>query len=295
MQPQLGLATRVVSVEILGFWGYIIQAQALHGDMTQAQIIHGDCLELMKAIPDNSVDMIWTDPPYGNNNNNGDLIHRWEVALGKSCDESDARPIYNDSQEGMELALRGMLKQAGRILCKDCCCCCCGGGGPTPTFARVAMWLDEKPMQFFHAVVWDKGGLGMGWRYRRNYEFVMIAHRRGGRLSWAHEGCGTETANVVRIGKIIPSKEEHPTPKPVELIEHFLRLHTQPGDLVLDPFCGSGPVGVACVRMGRRFIGFELDLHWAMVARERIRAAQEGISVIDFKLGQSTLFESLGI
>lgn len=147
-------------------------------------------------------------------------------------------------------------------------------------------------MSFFHAVVWDKGGLGMGWRYRRNYEMVMIAHRRGGKLKWETESSGPDTANVVRIGKIIPSADEHPTPKPVELIEHFLRLHTRPGDLVLDPFAGGGTTGVACVRLGREFLGFEIDQHWTDVANRRIDAARRNLDPADVTLGQAGLFEA---
>jgi DNA modification methylase len=215
--------------------------------------------------------MIWTDPPYGhNNNNNGDLIHRREAALGKvkSVAEEDARPILNDDAKGRDRVVQGMLREAGRVLTPDCCCCCCCGGGPDPLFARASLEMDEGRMEFFHAVVWDKGGLGMGWRYRRNYEFVLVARRRGGKLRWSWEGSGLETANVVRIPKIIPQDVEHPTVKPVELVRHFLQLHTFPGDIVLDPFAGSGTTGVACVELGREFLGFELDKKWVGLAND---------------------------
>jgi DNA modification methylase len=270
------------------------------GPYETGRVYQGDCLEMMKAIPDGSVPMIWTDPPYGHNNNNGDLIHRWEAALGRvdAVLQEDARPIANDSAVDMETVVRGMLAGAGRVLspvrCCCCCCCCCGGGGPSPTFAKVAQWMDVSPLRFFHAVVWDKGGLGMGWRYRRNYEFVMVAHRRSGKLLWAWDGNGKETANVVRIGKILPGKDEHPTPKPVELVEHFIRLHTVSGDLVLDPFAGAGTTGVACVRLGREFLGFELEQKWVDVANERIEAARQGIAVDDLRRGQRTLFDMIG-
>jgi DNA modification methylase len=266
------------------------------GPYETGRVYQGDCLELMKALPDGSIPMIWTDPPYGHNNNNGDLIHKVELAIPKIAKRGqegildEARPIACDSGEEMERVVRGMLAEAGRVLDKDCCCCCCccGGGGPSPTFAKVAQWLDEPPMRFFHAVVWDKGGLGMGWRYRRNYEFVMVAHRRNGKILWAWDGAGEETANVVRIGKILPGKDEHPTPKPVELIKHFLRLHTNPGDLVLDPFAGSGPTGVACIHLGREFLGFEIEPKWVDLANQRIEAARKGVTVKELAAGQGT-------
>jgi DNA modification methylase len=240
-------------------------------------IYHGDCLELLKQIPDNSIDIIWTDPPYGNNNNNGDLISRWEAALGTGDyikGETD-RPILNDSPEDFARVVPTMLDEAARVLKKESCCCCCGGGGPKVMFAQVATWIDQR-LQFDQAVVWDKGGLGMGWRYRRNYEFVMVAHRKGGKLKWETKRNDAITANVVRIGKIIPQADNHPTPKPLALVEHFLRLHGKPGDIVLDPFCGAGTTCLAAKKLGMNYIGMELDSHWAEVARQRV-AEYEGV------------------
>jgi site-specific DNA-methyltransferase (adenine-specific) len=221
-------------------------------------------------IPDGSVPMVFTDPPYGHNNNDGDLIANWEKALGET-ERGEARPIRNDGPDQAWRAFTGMLRELPRVLTPDCCCCCCGGGGgPDPQFARWSLELDKAPYTFFHAVVWDKQGLGMGWRYRRNYELVLVAHLRSGKLKWEWQGTGVETANVVRLGKILPASSQHPTAKPVELVEHFLRLHTKPGDLVLDPFAGAGTTGVACRRMDRRFLGFEIDPVWVEYANRRL-------------------------
>jgi len=235
----------------------------------------GDCRELLPTIQSNSVDIMFTDPPYGHNNNNGDLIQNREKALGKAKPGivEEARPIANDSMEEMKEVVDFALSESARFLKKDCCCCCCcccGGGGPKPTFAWLANRMDEKGLQFFHAVVWDKGGLGMGWRYRRNYEMVMVAHRKGGKLKWEWDGSGLETANVVRIGKIIPSAVEHPTPKPPELIQHFLMLHGKPGDVVIDPFMGAGTTCLAARSLGLKSIGCELDERWCEVAARRL-------------------------
>ncbi|MHB1023361.1 MAG: DNA-methyltransferase [Acidobacteriaceae bacterium] len=243
-----------------------------------ATLYHGDCREVLPTLDDQSVDIIWTDPPYGHNNNNGDLIHRREAALGHlplGEDFPQGRPILNDGMDDMKSVVDFMLVQAVRILNKNsCCCCCCGGGGPSPTFAWLANRMDEKGMQFFHAVVWDKMGLGMGWRYRRNYEMVMIAHRKGGKLKWETKRKDAITGNVVRIPRIIPSKEDHPTPKPIELVEHFLALHGKPGDVVLDPFMGRSPAGVAAIRAGMSYIGIELDREHFDASCKRIQDAE---------------------
>lgn len=120
-------------------------------------------------------------------------------------------------------------------------------------------------------VVWDKGPMGMGWHYRRSYETVLVAQVPGAACRWYDDTHAVE--NIIRPGtapKIIPSAEQHPTEKPWQLAAHFIKLHTQPGDLVLDPFCGSGSTGVAAVMLGRRFLGIELDPQYAGMARRRI-------------------------
>lgn len=235
----------------------------------------GDCLEMMREIPDKSVDMVLTDPPYGHNNNGGrDLISRRENALGQVREAAPPRPMLNDGKDATD-RLEKVLMEVTRILTKNGCCCCCGGGGPEPQFARWSLLLD-KYLSFDQMVVWDKGKMGMGWKYRRSYETVLVAHRRGGKLPWYDDTHKVE--NIIRdIKKIIPTKDQHPTQKPVELMRRFILWHTAPGMTVLDPFMGSGTTGVACVQTGRDFIGMELDEGYFETAKRRIEeAALEG-------------------
>ncbi len=244
-----------------------------------AELHLGDCLEVMRSLPERSVDFIFTDPPYGHNNNNGDLIHRREAALGRLPSDADSPPdraIANDGPEANDI-FRACLPEFHRLL-RDCCCCCCccGGGGPDPQFARWSLWMDEV-LSFKQMVVWDKGPMGMGWHYRRSYETVLVAQKAAGKCNWYDESSAIE--NIIRPGqfgakKIIPNATQHPTEKPVGLAKHFIRLHTKPGDVVLDPFMGSGTTGVACAELGREFIGVELDQQWFDVAKQRIEAAE---------------------
>jgi len=249
-----------------------------------ATLIHGDAREVLPTLKAHSAAMIFTDPPYGHNNNNGDLIHRWEAALGRlPCGGYSplGRPIANDGKEANGL-VRWMFCEAARILRHDsCCCCCCGGGGPDPQFARWSLWMDEV-LSFDQMVVWDKGPIGMGWRYRRSYETVLVAHRKGGKLRWFDKSKRIE--NVIRPGdygikKIIPQKDDHPTPKPIALPAHFMRLHTRRGDMVLDPFMGAGPSAVAALQLGRKFIGIESDKTYFDMAVKRAREAHKALKV----------------
>jgi len=239
-------------------------------------VVTGDCLDVLPTLPDCSVDLVVTDPPYGHNNNNGDLIAKREAALGRGK-AGPARPIANDGAEANEL-MRDCLPHWKRLLRVGCCCCCCccGGGGPDPQFARWSLWIDEV-LQFKQMVVWDKGPIGMGWHYRRSYETVLVAEKPGGPTKWYDTTSCIE--NIIRPGhqgvrKIIPSEDDHPTPKPWQLARIFIELHTQPGDVVLDNFAGRGWVGQACQATGRRFIGIEIDEEHATFARRRIAAEE---------------------
>ena len=134
--------------------------------------------------------------------------------------------------------------------------------------------------------------MGMGWHYRRSYETVLVAQKAGAPCKWYDKSNKIE--NILRPSsewpKIIPSSEQHPTEKPVGLMAHFIKLHTDVGDLVMDPFAGSGTTGVAAVQLGRQFLGFEIDPEYCRLANERIEAARKGLKLSEYRNGQQTLF-----
>ena len=236
----------------------------------------GDAREVLPTLADESIDFIFTDPPYGhNNNNNRDLISRREEALGGGKGTSpieNFRPIANDGAEANDL-IQWAFGEFNRLLMPVCCCCCCcGGGGPDPQFARWSLWLDEA-IGFKQMVVWDKGPIGMGWHYRRSYETILVGEKPGAACRWFDKSQKIE--NVIRhICKIIPDKTEHPTAKPVELASYFMRLHTQPGHLVLDPFMGHGATIEAAKLNGLRAIGIELSEEYCEAT---VRRLQQGV------------------
>jgi hypothetical protein len=244
-----------------------------------ATLYLGDCREILPTLADRSIDFIFTDPPYGHNNNNGDLIERREEALGRPTTtvRSEPRPIANDGPEANEL-VRWFFKEADRLLAGGGCCCCCGGGGgPDPQFARWSLWLDEA-LGFKQMVVWDKGPMGLGWHYRRSYETILVGEKPGAACRWYDTSSAVE--NVIRPGrvnKIIPSVDQHPTQKPVALPLHFIRLHSQPGEVVLDPFMGTGSTIAAALGCGRKFIGCEIEPRWF---EDCCRIATEAASIL---------------
>jgi site-specific DNA-methyltransferase (adenine-specific) len=138
--------------------------------------------------------------------------------------------------------------------------------------------LDEE-LAFKQMVVWDKGPMGMGWHYRRSYETVLVAEQPGAACRWYDTTDRIE--NIIRnIPKIIPQKDDHPTPKPVSLPAHFIALHSRENDLILDPFMGAGTTLRAAKDLGRKAIGIEIEEKYCEIAAKRL--SQE---VFDFGQG----------
>ena len=227
------------------------------------RLILGDCIEVMRELPDGSVDMIWTDPPYGNSNHDGGLNANLNTKRGL-----ESKPIANDDPESFRVCLDAMLTEAARVMRQECCCCCCcGGGGPRPTFAWVADRMDRDGLSFFHSVIWDKRNPGLGWRYRRQHEMVMVAHRKGGNLLWKSDEV---TARNI-YSELPPRDRAHPNEKPLNMVRHFLDLHG--GETILDPFMGSGTTLVACANLGRKGVGIEIDPDYFDIACKRVEEA----------------------
>ena len=140
---------------------------------------------------------------------------------------------------------------------------------------RIGVWVKPDAMPQFSG---DRPGMG--------YESIVFTHRKG-RSTWNGGG----RVAVFTHNKNTPGgAHHHETQKPLPLMLELVELFTDPGDLVLDPFCGSGTTGVACIRLGRRFIGIEKDATYAAVARERLEAESKGLSLRDARAGQLPMF-----
>jgi len=227
---------------------------------------HGDGLAFMRALPTASVDMIFTDPPYG-------------LPFGR-------KSAHVAGDDATSETFRAFLPEAVRVLRPGACLCCCAPGGAGGHYssetAELPVLLEWSTLMFQHPglqliciVVWDKG-MGTGWRYRSAYETVIVAARRGAPMAWyGDHRVGTVLRGVRRVG----GRGKHPTEKPAALAAHFIGLHTRPGDLVLDPFCGYGSTGVAAVGAGRRFMGVEIVPAYAAEAAKRVGEVAEALTV----------------
>jgi site-specific DNA-methyltransferase (adenine-specific) len=222
----------------------------------------GDCRAILPTL--GRVDAIVTDPPYGNSNHDGDYNAVLNAYRG-----IENKPIANDDEASMREVVDAMLTEAARLLPKDRSACCAftsGGGGPRLTFPWLAERMNRCGLQFFQSVIWNKLNPGLGQRYRRQHEMIMIAHRTGGRIRW-----NVDNRLVPNILSMMPPRNrQHPNEKPLKLIIKLVDTHSNTGDHILDPFMGSGTTGVAAVRLGRKFTGIESEPLYFDIACRRI-------------------------
>ena len=127
--------------------------------------------------------------------------------------------------------------------------------------------MDREGLQFFHSLIWDKRNPGLGQRYRRQHEMILVAHRKGGRIRW--NGDDRLVPNV--LSQMPPRERDHPNEKPVELMQKLVATHSNERDTILDPFMGSGTTALVARKLGRRTIGIELNEEYAQLAARRLQ------------------------
>ncbi|MCB2230141.1 site-specific DNA-methyltransferase [bacterium] len=197
--------------------------------------------------------MILTDPPYGVN-------YRSNAKRTSSSDEihspQEGNCIKNDTPIRASMYYSLLIHESQRILRPGgCLCCFAKGGGSDLSFSHYVQ-LMRRIMEFKQIAVWDRQRLGLGRHYRQCYEFVLVAKKRGAPCKWRG---GYGTGNVFRFKRPSGSVFQHPTPKPIELMAHLIEIHSDPGDIILDPFCGHGSTLLAAQATGRRYVGIDIE------------------------------------
>ena len=217
------------------------------------KIINAECLSVMKEMPDKSVDLVLTDPPYGID------------YLSNRTDNHDR--IENDKLNNWQEMIPKFLIEARRILTVSGCCCCCCGGGKTPVTALFTIEA-IKHFNLIQTLVWKKF-IGLGWRYRPAYENILILSKDKNNYAFYDET--KSCSNVIEgINQDIPQSDEHPTQKPIPLMAKLINIHSKENDIVFDPFCGGGSILVAAEMLNRRWIGIEISEAYCKIAQERV-------------------------
>lgn len=215
------------------------------------EVADRDAVEWLSGLSDESVDLIITDPPYESLEK-----HR---AIGTTTRLKHSKASSND---WFRVFPNGrfpeLFRQLHRVLKRD---------RHFYLFSDAETMFVAKPLaeaagfKFWKPLVWDKRRIGMGYHYRARYEFILFFEKGKRRLA------DLAVPDVIEHPRI---HNGYPTEKPVGLSELLVRQSTEPGELVADPFMGSGSSGVAALSLGRRFQGTDIARSAVELARGRL-------------------------
>jgi len=230
-------------------------------------IINDDCLAALKDIPDNSIDCVVTSPPYNLTSLRGKIkpgrthtTQRIDIdyaTYGDDLPEED----YQQWQIQLVNELYRVIKPTGSIFYNH----------------KIRRWkgvlyhpwdfLSQTDAKLYQQITWNRSNSS---NVRKEYLLPTTEH-----IYWFRKEkpkvFKSEVEHKTEVWNIRPERERnHPAPYPVELAENCILLTTQPGDIVLDPFFGSGTTGVAAKRLGRRFVGIELSKEYCELAERRL-------------------------
>jgi site-specific DNA-methyltransferase (adenine-specific) len=200
-------------------------------------LIQGDCLEVLKQLPDKSIDLILTDPPY-----NIDFKPQ-RGTFGK---------ILNDSMQWdkFEEFMQPIMNELYRVLKDDSIAFFFTGFSSSSAFYKYAI---QAGFTVKHKLIWVKNNFGIGYYVRPQHEEIWFCFKGKPPLP------KKAISSVILANKVNGIDLEHSCQKPVPLLEHLLKPFSKEGDLILDPFMGSGTTGEASLKNQRRFIGVELE------------------------------------
>lgn len=231
------------------------------------KITCGDCYELIKEIPDKSVDLIVTDPPY-------------EIAVdhGAGAFGIEKKLHYEQFTPFSHGIKEEVLREFARVLKKINVYCFCSK-------KQIPIFLDffvKNRNCYYDIILWHKTNPvpACGNKYIGDTEYCLFFREKGVGLQGTVET--KKTYYVSPSNKKDKQLFEHSTIKPINIIKNFIINSSNENDIVLDPFMGSGTTAVACKELNRQFIGFEISEKWCKVANDRI----DGVTAS----GQMSLF-----
>ena len=234
-------------------------------------LMNGDCIEMMSCIPDQSVNLLLTDPPYnlglfmkGRGTNMGKLrVNHFAVS---SWDQLVTEEWQTRMDAFFAAAARVMKKRASMIV-----------------FMSLIKVQSVIELAMKHGFYYKTTGV---WHKKNPIPRNMNLQFVNSTEAWLYFTYGGATGTFNNNGRVehdfietpvVPLAEKrlgkHPTQKPIVLMKHFVRLLTNEGDIVFDPFMGSGSSGVAALQLSRRFVGIELDKEYFELSKQRIERA----------------------
>jgi modification methylase len=256
-------------------------AKPVRRDLPLDAILQGDCIEKMARLPDRSIDMIFADPPY-NLQLGGDLFRPEGSRVAAVDDEWDKF----ESLAAYDNFTRDWLEQARRILKDDGTIWVIGS---YHNIYRVGALLQDADFWILNDIVWRKANPMPNFRGTRftNAHETLLWCAKDEKSGYTFNYRAMKALNddlQMRSDWLLPicsggervkgadGTKAHPTQKPEALLYRILLACTKPGDVVLDPFFGTGTTGAVARRLGRRWIGIERETSYVKVAQERINS-----------------------
>lgn len=255
-----------------------------------ATVHHGECIEWLRGLHDKSADHTITDPPYEAEAHTkqrrtigGQATAKRKALRGVRPAALDFAAITPAARDAVSREIVRVTRGWAIVFCQVEGALrwqeCLVSAGAKPR--RIGVWVKPNGQPQMSG---DRPGMG--------YESIVFVWCGRGGSRWHGGGrAGVFTHAIYTVASRRASRRAgHPTEKPLSLMTELVSLFTDPGDLVLDPYAGSGTTGVACLRLGRRFAGAEQDERWVRLARERFDAEARGSTLQAMRSGQASLF-----
>ena len=216
-----------------------------------------DAVEWLRAQPSESIDLLVTDPAYESLEKHRAVgtTTRLKHSKGSSNDWFTVFPNARFAELFAE-AFRALKRNTHFYLYCD-----------AETMFVAKPEAERAGFRFWKPLVWDKKTIGMGYHYRARYEFILFFEKGKRRLN------DLGVADVITVPRI---HRGYPAEKPPVVSEVLIAQSSAPGDVVADPFMGSGSVGVAALALGRRFIGSDINPEAVRLTSDRLRSFGEG-------------------
>jgi len=216
-----------------------------------------DAVEWLRAQPSESIDLLVTDPAYESLEKHRAVgtTTRLKHSKGSSNDWFTVFPNARFA-ELFDEAFRALKRNTHFYLYCD-----------AETMFIAKPEAERAGFRFWKPLVWDKKTIGMGYHYRARYEFILFFEKGKRRLN------DLGIADVIAVPRI---HRGYPAEKPPAVSEVLIAQSTAPGDVVADPFMGSGSVGVAALRLGRRFRGSDINPEAVRLSADRLRTYGDG-------------------
>lgn len=237
------------------------------------QLYHGDCLEVMKQIPDKSIDMILCDLPYGTTACKWDVIIPFEPLweqYKRLIKPNGAIALFGSEPFSSKLRISNLhyyrydwiwdkVRPSGFQIAKY-----------TPMKRHEIISVFSKNTPYWNPIK-EKREKPIKGKIASKSDSSPLKYNDGIERTYTHKN----PQSIIVFSKQSDGKYVHPTQKPVALMEYLIKTYTNKDELVLDNCMGSGTTGVACVNTNRRFIGIEKDDNYFKIAQERINAVEK--------------------